>query len=126
MEWKITYATNFLRVFRLPEELPEDYCFGGNEQPVTLMMVDWFNAVSQMDFQKVETVKIFDVASKEYQLHVKALKAFIKGKSYFNPAHTYMILTDYGDVFMVNPEKRANELQEEFEKVLQKAKEKTN
>ena len=117
---KITYATNFLRVFKLPNEFPSDYCFGGKEYSVVFKVVDWFNAVSQMDFQKVETV--VEQSETEHKEWVETIRDFIKGKKWFNPDFTYMVLTDYGEVFIVNPEKRAFDLQLQFDAQLKKAK----
>jgi hypothetical protein len=51
MKLIITEATNFLRVFRLPNNFPSGYCFGGG-YPVTMQLVDWFNAFPQEDFWK--------------------------------------------------------------------------
>jgi len=116
---KITYATNFLRVFKLPDEFPSDYCFGNLEHPITIKMVDWFNAISQLDFQKVETV--IEQTEAEYKEWVGTIKDFIKEKKYFNPLFTYMVMTDYGAVFIVNPEKRINDLQKQFNCMATKA-----
>lgn len=120
MKFKITYATNFLRVFRLPDELPTDYCFGGGH-PAIFVMVDWFNPFPQQDFWNGETKK-FNQEDADYLKRIDELKEFIKGKRYFNSAHTYMVLTDYGDIFLVNPEKRAKELQKQHEDMVVKAK----
>ena len=113
MEYEITGATNFLRVFRLPQEFPSEYCFGGGH-PATFVLVDWFNAFPPTDFWE-EKVKKFNSSDSEYTKRIEELKNFIKGKKYFVPIHTYMVLTDYGDVFLVNPEKRARELQKEMD-----------
>lgn len=107
--WKITDATNFLRLFRLPETFPKGYCFGGG-YPTAFQLVDWFNPFDQQDFWKFE-IKEFDEADPEYLKHIEELKDFIKGKKYFNSNYTYMALTDYGDIFLINPEKRRDDLQ---------------
>jgi len=111
---KVTYATNFLRVFRLPEKFPSDFCFGDGH-PTNFQLVDWFNPFDQLELTNINSNKEFNSASYEYQKHIEKLRTFIKEKKYFNSAYTYMVLTDYGDVFLVNPEKKADELQKEFE-----------
>jgi len=116
---KVTEATNFLRVFRLPDVFPSDYCFGGGH-PSTFILVDWFNAFSPQDFWGNE-IKEFDKVGEEYLSHIEKLRDFIKGKKYFNSAHTYMVLTDYGDVFLVNPEEKTNKLQEQYDAIRQDA-----
>ena len=44
MRYKVDGWNNFCRVFELPAEYPEDFCFGGGH-PVSIQMVDWFNPV---------------------------------------------------------------------------------
>lgn len=111
---KITDATNFLRVFQLPDELPEGYCFGGG-CPSEFVMVDWFNAFTENGLE-------FDGNEPEYTKHIDELRDFIKEKRYFSPDHTYMVLTDYGDIFLVNPEKRPLELQKQYDEIRQRQK----
>lgn len=113
MKWKITYITNFLRLFRLPKVFPSDYCFGGGH-PTTFVLVDWFNPFPEQDFWGDKT-KEFDKSDAKYLKHIEELKDFIKEKKYFNPKYTYLVLTDYGDVFLVNPEERMDELQKQYE-----------
>ncbi len=119
MKWTITDVTNFLRIFQLPDSFPEDFCFAGG-RPSTFTLVDWFNAFPQEDFWGDKT-KEFDSADEKYRLHIEKLKEYIKGKKYYHPEYTYMVLTDYGDVFLVNPEKRACSLQFEYKVVRKKA-----
>jgi len=112
MKFKITRATNFCRVFRLPQKFPEGYCFDGGH-PAIFQLVDWFNP-----FDTMEGNKEFDPCDPEYLKHVEDLKKFIKGKCWFNPEFTYMILTDYGDVFLINPEMRSEKLQQEMDGII--------
>ncbi len=115
MKWTITYATNFVRIFRLPNKFPSDYCFSGGH-PTMFVLVDWFNPFGQEDFWEDKT-KEFDGNDIEYLKHIEEFKDFIKAKKYFNSNFTFMALTDYGDAFVINPEKRAHELQEQYENV---------
>ena len=48
MNYKVDSWNNFCRVFMLPEEYPEDFCFNGGH-PVNFQMVDWFNPVAHDD-----------------------------------------------------------------------------
>ena len=109
MKFRVTEATNFVRIFRLPNKFPSGYCFGGGH-PTSFQLVDWFNPFSQEDFWD-NAAKDIDSGELSYIKHIQRLKEFIKEKKYFNAQCTFMALTDYGDVFLINPEKRANELQ---------------
>jgi hypothetical protein len=115
MKFRVTTATNFLRVFCLPKEFPTAYCFGGGH-PVIFQNVDWFNAFPQEDFWDNKT-KEFESTEEWYLEHVESLREFITKKKYFNPSKTYMILTDYGDVFIINPRLRANMLECQLEDI---------
>lgn len=79
-----------------------------------ITLIDWFNPFNQQDFWE-DKAKEFDSTEEWYLKHLKELADFIKSKKYFNPEYTYMALADYGDAFVINPEKRANELQEQYE-----------
>jgi len=118
MKYKVTQATNFLRVFRLPDEYPSDYCFGGGHS-VEIQLLDWFNAFSQQDFWEKDEKEV-DTTEQEYIDHIDSLKQFIKEKIYFNSNKTYMVLTDYGDSFVINPELRVGKLQEELDEIKKK------
>lgn len=119
MKYKATYANNFIRIFQLPNEFPSDFCFQGGH-PVLIILVDWFNPFDPQDFWG-DKIKEFDSTEEWYLSHLKELKDYIKKKTYFNPEYTYMALTDYGDAFVINPEKRADELQEQYERIREQA-----
>jgi len=119
MELKITYATNFIRIFRLPIEFPSDYCFQGGH-PTLFQLIDWFNPFDQRDFWNDQT-KETDGMEKWYLEHIDELIKFIKGKRYFDPQFTYLAITDYGDAFVVNPEGQANKLQKQYELIKNQA-----
>lgn len=105
---KITTATNFVRVFRLPDDYPSDFCFGGGH-PVTMQLVDWFNPSDQN--------KEYEFGDDEHKKHIEMLRDFIKGKMYFDPKHTYLLLTDYGDAIVVNPELRFDDLEKQMKAI---------
>ena len=116
----ITESTNFLRVFRLPNEYPSDYCFGGGH-PVTMQLVDWFNAYDQTALWGKESKEFTET---EYAEHVETLRGFIREKKYFKsyPTSTFLVVTDYGDSFIVNPETRRNDLQKQMDELNKKFK----
>jgi len=120
MKFKVTYATNFMRILKLPDEFPSDYCFDGGHL-IGVRLVDWFNPFPQDELWAGES-KELDSADPQYSEHVEKIKEFVKGKRYFEPKHTYVALTDYGDVFVINPERRANELQRRHDLAIQEQK----
>ncbi len=69
MKYKVTEATNFLRVFCLPDEYPSEYCFGGGH-PVEIKLIDWFYAFSQEDFWETKEKEV-DTIEQEYIDHYR-------------------------------------------------------
>lgn len=119
MKFRITDATNFMRIFCLPNTFPSNYCFQGG-YPVQIRLVDWFNPFDQRDFWG-DKIKEFDSTDESYQKHIDGLRNFIKEKGYcLKTEFTYMAVTDYGDSFIINPEKRSNDLQNELDVVKRK------
>ena len=114
-KYKITEATNFLRVFCLPDKLPSDYCFGGGH-PSIFTVIDWFNAIPPQSLWEKDEI-VYEEDGREYQELRRELCDFIKGKKYYNTLKTFMILTDYGDIFLVNPELRTGELQRQYDDI---------
>jgi hypothetical protein len=117
-KFKVTAATNFLRVFRVPDDFSPDYCFDGGHKTI-FMLIDWFNAFSPNELWD-NNDKEFDRTDIEYTNRVDMIRKFIKEKKYFKAEHTYMVLTDYGDVFLVNPEKRASDLENQLDAIKSK------
>ena len=97
---KITSVTDFCRVFRLPSNYPRGYCFGGGK-PVEFQLVDWFNPFGGT----WNSTEVKEVSDEEYRKHVNKLKEFILSKEYVMqfPKHKFLVLTDYGDAFLVEP-----------------------
>lgn len=76
----------FVRVYRLPQKLTDDYCFGPGV-PITFTNVDWFEA----------------------SLHEprERLIEWIKGKRYFDPNARFLVLgDDPGFTFTIGEVKR--------------------
>lgn len=86
---KITNTNNFMRIFKLPTEYPEDFCFGGGI-PVTFQMVDWFSPVPD------NMIENFNI-----EKHRKMIRKFVKEKIYFTTGYKYLAIADYGDTFLI-------------------------
>ncbi|SDD93405.1 hypothetical protein SAMN05216337_101782 [Bradyrhizobium brasilense] len=73
----------FVRIYRMPERLIEGYCFGGGV-PITFTNVDWFEAI---------------IAEGR-----APLVAFIRGKTYYSPSESYLVIGDHPDfTFTIKP-----------------------
>ena len=97
MELTISETQNFMRIFQVPVEFPEGYCFQGGK-PTTFLLVDWFNPIEQDKFWSGKTVTL---NAEEIETHHKMARDFIKGKTYYNPHYKYLALTDYNDAFFI-------------------------
>jgi len=113
MKYIITEATNFLRIFRLPTQYPSGYCFGGGH-PVKIQLVDWYNAVEPSKLWETPSIE-YDAASVEYEQFIVKHKQYITQKAYFKETSDYLVITDYGDAFLVNPESRCRALEHQLE-----------
>jgi hypothetical protein len=79
----------FVRVYKLPRQLTDGYCFGGGK-PIAFMNVDWF-----------ETPK------SEGRI---GLIRFIQSKKYFEPYWRYLVLGDDPQfTFIIEPTKHPGE-----------------
>jgi hypothetical protein len=101
MSYIITEMNNFGRILRLPVAYPEGYCFGGGHQ-VQCQLVDWFYPIPPKDgkfFNEYpRTIEEGEMAEIRQRL-----RDFIKDKVYVksHPNHKFIMVTDYGDAFMV-------------------------
>lgn len=86
MKYQVDGRNNFCRVFQLPEEYPEGFCFDGG-QLIPFQMVDWFNPVSGIETETKE------VSHDELQ---ESLIPFLEKKQYIKPGRKYLILCDFG------------------------------
>lgn len=100
----VTDDTNFCRVFELPLEYPEGYCFGGG-RPTIFRMVDWFNPVPRETFGG--GLPDFDWQGGQCELTPEKndalrtmLRDFLVAKTYVKPGRQYLVLTDYGDTML--------------------------
>lgn len=104
--FKVTQENNFCYVFEMPRELPSDYCFGGGH-PVQFRMVDWFNPVPTSTFMPPPEYIVWKDG--ECELSIEAaeklredLREFLRVKRYRKVGHDYIVVTRYGDAFLVN------------------------
>ena len=94
---KITQQNNFMRIFRIPNQFPCDYCFGGGHA-VNFEIVDWFNPIPQEGLWSGKTKTLSEKELEEYR---GAIREFIKIKNYYDPEVKFLALSDYGDVFLI-------------------------
>lgn len=77
----------FVRVYELPTKLTDGFCHGGG-RPIAFVNVDWFEAI---------------VASGP-----EHLIRFIKGKQYYKPHRSYVVIGDHPDfTFRISPDPMA-------------------
>ncbi|MDD5053470.1 MAG: hypothetical protein PHO27_12115 [Sulfuricurvum sp.] len=95
----VTEATNFMRVFRLPLQYPEGFCFNGG-YPVEIQLVDWFNPFNPEDFWGEKTKELTPTGM---EAHRNLLRDFIKAKGYVKQftGYTFLAIADYGDAFLI-------------------------
>jgi len=84
---EITSENNFVRIFRLPETLPSDYCFNGGHA-VTFLLVDWFSLDPGLLIKTEEGRR-------------NTIREFIKWKAYYNPNSKFLAITDYEEAFLI-------------------------
>lgn len=101
MKYQIDETNNFCRVFQLPDSFPEKYCFSGGI-PCTFKMVDWFNPVN---FEQAPVITGEAAVDKI----IESLSKFIKGKTYYNPGFSYILICDFGLTFSILPKNHINE-----------------
>lgn len=97
MTFNITERNNFTRIFRIPNEFPSDFCFGGGH-PVNFQLVDWFNPIPQ---EELWSGKVKNLTEEELAKHREAIREFIKVKNYYDPEFKLLAMSDYGDVFLI-------------------------
>lgn len=82
---------NFCRVFELPRNYPNDFCFGGGHS-VLMQMVDWFQPWpdSIETWEEVESM----------------LREFVRRKSYAKPDRKYLIITAFDKALIISEVKK--------------------
>lgn len=103
MKYTVDGWNNFCRVFRLPEEFPNKYCFGDGH-PVNFQMIDWFNPVPGIAqpavTKKVWIEKYGNLEKIKTEIDLLELAGelipWLKEKDYYSPVFLYLILFDFG------------------------------
>ena len=101
MKYKVDAWNNFCRVFEVPNDFPNEYCFGGGHD-VTFKMVDWFYPVKGISIagvskevwrKEVGPIEETEVAIEEVE---KELFPFLKEKNYVRRGRKYLVLYNFG------------------------------
>ena len=87
----ITQDTNFCRIFEIPMEYPEGFCFGGGIS-VQFKMVDWFNPIPQED--------IVNDKLKPWNEYIPMLWDFLSKKTYVKNGRQYLLITNFGECLL--------------------------
>ena len=108
MKYQVDGWNNFCRVFRLPKEFPEEYCFGGGHL-VWFQMIDWFNPVPDIG-QPAVTKEVWRIKVGEIEVREidgddlqASLIPWLRMKTYTTPG-TYLVLCDFGLAFTFTKE----------------------
>ena len=100
-EFHITQNDNRIKIFRLPEAYPSDFCFGGGH-PVTFQLVDWFDP---LDHQRLYNDTVVILSGEALQEQRERVDKFIRCKNYYDPNFQYLAITSYGDTQLIQGEK---------------------
>lgn len=88
-----TQNNNFARVFELPEQYPQVFCFSGGPM-VPMRMVDWFNPWPTDNYtEDGELPQTWDEVK-------QMLRPFLMAKNYIIPGRRYILITDFGESMM--------------------------
>ena len=93
---EITEKNNFMRIFRVPNDFPSGFCFGGGH-PVNFQIVDWFNPIPQEELWD----NSINLGEKETEEFRKDIRDFIKIKNYYSEDFKFLALSNYGDAFFI-------------------------
>lgn len=91
---KINIELNFCRVFEIPEEYPEGFCFSGGKK-VEFLMVDWFNPLPTIYFDGVWSDELKN-----------KLISFLKEKRYVKKGKRYVCITDFNESFIIKKDSK--------------------
>jgi len=94
---KIIREQNFLRLFRIPKQFPDKFCFGSGIL-TEFLMVDWFNPLEERQFFGLEKI---DYSYQELEDLTFVLIELIKTKEYYRPDFKYIAITDFNYSFII-------------------------
>jgi len=95
MKYKVDGWNNFCRVFELPSQMPDGFCFAGGIA-TTFQMVDWFNPVSGIPTAGCKKLNHDEL--------IAELLPWLQKKTYLKPDRTYLVLCDFGMSFQFKKE----------------------
>lgn len=110
MIYEVDSWNNFCRVFEIPKEFAQGFCFGGG-MPTNFQMVDWFYPIGDIG-QAACSKEVFRACGRKIEIKVvsygeliEILDPFIKSKNYRKPDHDYLVICNFGAVFIVDKAK---------------------
>jgi hypothetical protein len=91
---------NFCRVFELPEQFSNQFCFGGGI-PTNFQMVDWFSPIPDTNraavSKEVWREKVGEIPTKEISYEdLDSVVEFLHQKQYLKSGRTYLIIFNFG------------------------------
>lgn len=96
-EFIVTTKNNFTRLFELPNRIDGSYCFAGGHQ-VEFRLKDWFYPIPT---EQVDTDKGLILKGQSLLDSRNRIRDFIKSKGYYNPEIKYLMITNYGDTYII-------------------------
>jgi len=98
MEYEITEKNNFLMVFKLPKEYPNEFCFGGGI-PVEFTIVDWFCPIPNDENRALFIPMTMD--NNDTDDFIESMQEFIATKNYHDRKSDYLVICNFGLTFIV-------------------------
>lgn len=101
MIYEVDGWNNFCRVFELPLEYPNGFCFGGGHL-VAFRLIDWFYPVPEIHLaainkkEWIEKYGKFEVKEVTCVWLKEKLVPFLQEKIYVKPGRQYLVLCDFG------------------------------
>ncbi len=101
MTYSVDGWNNFCRVFELPRQYPEGFCFDGGKR-TDFLMIDWFNPVpgigqpavtKEVWREKVGEIETKEVSEDELK---ESLVPWLLKKQYVKTGRDYLVLCDFG------------------------------
>jgi hypothetical protein len=104
MKYTVDIWNNFCRVFELPEEYIDEFCFGKGHH-TNFQMVDWFcpTDMGQAACSKEVYLKeVGEIKTREVTLDelFNSLVPFLKDKIYVHNGKKYLVICDFGAAFI--------------------------
>ena len=104
MEYRIDGWNNLCNVFELPDEFSNEFCHNGGH-PTNFLLIDWFY-LTNMDIaacsKEIFKKEFGEIEVREFSREgiEKMLIPFLIRKNYVKQDKKYLIICDFGAVFM--------------------------